>query len=177
MNGTNTTDVEVAPDPSAAGECIAHVTRHTSHLARHTSSGTLSWTEHGYVARAKVEKKNRKLFAKRKVQSYIRCDFCLRHVTCAVAYPYSFAQYMGLDGEMTPTMLDIVHDIFAAAASDDDADAELVHLESDAAAAAAYDDEATADCDISNRNSPSVRVKQRKLRLDIKASDGSRCDV
>ena len=103
--------------------------------------------------------------------------FSLRHWTCDVACPYLFAQYMGLDGEMTPTMLDIVHDIFAAAASDDDADAELVHLESDAAAAAAYDDDTTADCDISNRNSPSVRVKQRKLRLDIKASDGSRYDV
>jgi hypothetical protein len=56
---------------------MSHVTRHTSHVTRHTSSGTLSWTQHGYVARAKVEKKNRRLFAKRKVQPYIRCDFFL----------------------------------------------------------------------------------------------------
>ena len=79
IKGAVMSDAET--NPHAAGAVASHVTRHTSHVTRHTLPGTLSWKQHGFIARAKVDKLNRQLLAKRKVtQEHLTCDpYC---VTC-----------------------------------------------------------------------------------------------
>lgn len=64
MKDATRSDVDAAPHPLAAGTCTLHGLRHMTH---DTTTGTLSWTQHGFIARAKVDKLKRKLLAKRKV--------------------------------------------------------------------------------------------------------------
>ena len=64
MRGVSSIDVDVMPEPLAAGACTC---KHDAHSCTSHCTGTLSWKQHGYVARAKVDKQNRKTVAKRKV--------------------------------------------------------------------------------------------------------------